>query len=128
MATGLADLVAGYHRFHDRYFVADHTLYEGLAQAGQSPLALVVGCCDSRVDPAILTDSRPGDLFVIRNVANLVPPCESGGLYHGTSAALEFGICDLGILELIVLGHAQCGGIRALAEGVERPGSFISGQ
>ncbi len=126
MTSGVIELIVGYHRFRDRYFVADRTLYEGLAQTGQSPLALVVGCCDSRVDPAILTDCRPGDLFVIRNVANLVPPCESGGLYHGTSAALEFGICDLEIPELIVLGHAQCGGIRAMVEGVKRPSSFIS--
>jgi carbonic anhydrase len=69
------------------------------------------------VDPAVITDAAPGELFVIRNVANLVPPFESGGNYHGTSAALEFGVCNLGVENIIVLGHAQCGGIRALMQG-----------
>jgi len=77
----------------------------------------VVACCDSRVDPAVITDSTPGELFVIRNVANLIPPCEGGGVWHGTSAALQIAVCDLEVEHLIVLGHAQCGGIRPLLEG-----------
>jgi carbonic anhydrase len=75
------------------------------------------------VDPVILTDSEPGDLFVVRNVANLVPPCESGGGHHGISAALEFGVCNLEVAHIIVLGHSQCGGIRALMEN-----SYSSGE
>ncbi|OFZ65978.1 MAG: carbonic anhydrase, partial [Betaproteobacteria bacterium RBG_16_56_24] len=84
-------------------------------------------CCDSRVDPALVLDCAPGDLFVIRNVANLVPPAENQGHYHGTSAALEFGVRNLGVPHIIVLGHAQCGGIHALLEGsVDKDEPFIA--
>ncbi len=110
----LDDLVAGFRRFQHRYFTENRTLYEHLTRAGQSPKALVIACCDARVDPAIITDCDPGDLFVVRNVANLVPPCESTGHYHGTSAALEFAVQFLRVRRVIVLGHAQCGGVRAL--------------
>ena len=75
---------------------------------------MVIACCDARVDPAIVLDCDPGDLFVVRNVANLVPPHETTGHYHGTSAALEFAVTCLKVEHVIVLGHAQCGGIRAL--------------
>ena len=112
----LDDLVSGFRRFQHRYFVQDRSVYDRLTRAGQSPAALVIACCDARVDPAIVTDSDPGDLFVVRNVANLVPPYETGGHYHGTSAALEFAVCTLKVRHVIVLGHAQCGGIRALIE------------
>ena len=78
----------------------------------------MVGRCDARVDPALILDCAPGDLFVIRNVANLVPPAENQGHYHGTSAALEFSVRNLAVQHIIVLGHAQCGGIHALLEGV----------
>jgi carbonic anhydrase len=74
----------------------------------------MISCCDSRVDPGILFDVEPGDLFVIRNVANLVPPFETRGDYHGTSAALEFAVTSLQVKQVVVLGHANCGGIRAL--------------
>ena len=84
---------------------------------GQTPGTLLIGCSDSRVDPAILTDSAPGDLFVVRNVANLVPPYETTGRYHGTSAALEFAVCNLHVHNIIVLGHSHCGGINALLDG-----------
>ncbi|MCP5158223.1 MAG: carbonic anhydrase [Gammaproteobacteria bacterium] len=84
---------------------------------GQTPSTMLIGCSDSRVDPAILTDSAPGDLFVVRNVANLVPPYETTGRYHGTSAALEFAVCNLEVRNIVVLGHSRCGGIRALLEG-----------
>lgn len=120
-------LVAGFNRF--RNDERHRALFEHLTQHGQSPKAIVVGCCDSRVDPAIVTDCEPGDLFIIRNVANLVPPFETDGSRHGTSAALEFGVRHLEVEHIIVLGHAQCGGIRALLNrpaGADTDGSFIS--
>ncbi|MDP2786336.1 MAG: carbonic anhydrase [Sulfurimicrobium sp.] len=112
----IGKFIAGFKRFQDNYFGQDRHLYEQL-KLGQYPRALVVACCDSRVDPAILTGSEPGDIFVVRNVANLVPPREYGGGYHGVSAALEFAVCQLGVEHIIVLGHSQCGGIRALMRG-----------
>jgi carbonic anhydrase len=105
--------ISGFKRFQDNYFGKDRNLYEQL-KYGQHPRALVVACCDSRVDPAILTGSDPGDIFVVRNVANLVPPREYGGGFHGVSAALEFAVCHLNVEHIIVLGHSQCGGIGAL--------------
>jgi len=107
-------LVEGYRRFWSGYYQDDRALFERLTRQGQSPKTLIIGCCDSRVDPAIVTDCEPGDLFIVRNVANLVPPLETSGSFHGTSAALEFGVRHLEVENIIVLGHAQCGGIRAL--------------
>ncbi|MHB1529554.1 MAG: carbonic anhydrase [Acidiferrobacteraceae bacterium] len=124
--SSIETLVAGFFRFRARHFGQDDKLFKKLVSQGQSPKVIVVGCCDSRVDPAIITDAEPGDLFIIRNIANLVPPCESAGTYHGTSAALEFGVCRLGVEHIIVLGHAQCGGIHALLEGGPWAGAFIS--
>lgn len=116
--TSPRDLIEGFHRFREQHFTDDDALYRQLVQEGQTPRILVVACCDSRVDPALVLDCAPGDLFVIRNVANLVPPAEnrSGGR-HGTSAALEYGVITLGVEHIIVLGHAHCGGIRALMSG-----------
>ncbi|MHB8453494.1 MAG: carbonic anhydrase [Acidiferrobacterales bacterium] len=108
------ELVSGFERFQQRYFTTDRELYERLTRQGQSPRVMIIACCDSRVDPAIITDSNPGDLFVVRNVANLVPPCELGGGYHGTSAALEFAVSSLRVEHVIVMGHTRCGGIRTL--------------
>lgn len=127
--SGFKDLVAGFHRFRERHFASDDTLYRQLVQEGQTPQVLVVACCDSRVDPALVFDCAPGDLFVIRNVANLVPPSESrSGGRHGTSAALEYGVRVLRVKHIVVLGHAHCGGIRALMSGqrTEDPDSFIN--
>lgn len=107
-------LLAGFQRFRHNIYDEKPELFDRLTKQGQTPKTIVVGCCDSRVDPAIVTDCDPGDLFTIRNVANLVPPFETGGNYHGTSAALEFGVRNLEVENIIVLGHAQCGGIRAL--------------
>lgn len=121
-------LVAGFLRFRNGRYAQHQTLFEQLARRGQSPSTLVVSCCDSRVDPAVVTDCAPGELFIIRNVANLVPPCERSGGLHGTSAALEFGVCELGVTDIIVLGHAHCGGIRALLQPqqeTQRQSSFI---
>lgn len=118
MDISFEKLIDGYRRFHDNYFVADEEqLFAELSQ-GQKPSTLVIACSDSRVDPAIVTDCKPGDLFVVRNVANLVPPYETGGGYHGVSAALEFAVCALEVKHIIVLGHRQCGGIKALFEGI----------
>lgn len=112
----ITKLIEGYRRFRKRYFHEEPELFASLVSRGQSPAVAVVACCDSRVDPAIIMDCEPGDLFTIRNVANLVPPYELGGLYHGTSAALEFAVRVLRVGHIIVLGHAQCGGINALLE------------
>ncbi len=111
-------LIEGFRRFREQHFTENDALYRQLVTEGQSPKIMVVACCDARVDPAIVLDCKPGDLFVIRNVANLVPPAESRSSgRHGTSAALEFGVRNLGIEHIIVLGHAQCGGIRSLFSG-----------
>lgn len=111
-------LIEGFRRFRARHFSENDALYRQLATEGQAPRILMVACCDSRVDPAIILDCAPGDLFVIRNVANLVPPAESRDSgRHGTSAALEFGVRNLAVEHIIVLGHAQCGGIRSLFSG-----------
>lgn len=123
-------LLDGFRRFRRKFFEHDKTLYRDLCQQGQSPRALVIACSDSRVDPAILTDAEPGDLFVVRNVANLVPPCAArpDNHHHGTSAALEFAVRDLGVRHIIVLGHARCGGINALMRGIpaDQPRDFIA--
>jgi carbonic anhydrase len=120
-------LIAGFQRFRERSLTDGNAQFRDLVQFGQAPSTLVVGCCDSRVDPALILDCAPGDLFVIRNVANLVPPAENQGHYHGTSAALEFGVRNLAVQHIIVLGHAQCGGIHALLEGgVAGDDSFIA--
>jgi carbonic anhydrase len=106
-------LLEGFSRFKKTYFGDDKALYASM-KTGQPAKTLMVACCDSRVDPAILTDSDPGDLFIVRNVANLVPPCENDQHHHGTSSAIEFAVKGLGIETIIVMGHANCGGIKAL--------------
>lgn len=110
-------LIAGFKRFQESYFGGDQELFDQLRE-GQNPSAMVIACSDSRVDPAILLDCEPGDLFMVRNVANLVPPYEKGTGLHGVSTALEFGVCVLGVQHLIVLGHSRCGGIHALMNGI----------
>ena len=112
-------LIDGFHRFRTHHYERDGTPFKQLVREGQAPKIMVIACCDSRVDPAIVTDCDPGDLFVVRNVANLVPPYETTGHYHGTSAALEFAVRFLAVRHVVVLGHARCGGIRALVQGVD---------
>lgn len=107
-------LIEGYQVFREKYAIGDNSIMRYLSQNGQQPQAMVVACCDSRVDPALILQCDPGDLFVTRNVANIVPPFEKDDRHHGTSAALEFGICFLKVQHLILLGHSQCGGIQAL--------------
>jgi len=107
-------ILKGYQLFREKYVLDDQSIMQPLSYHGQKPEVMVIACCDSRVDPALILQCDPGDLFVVRNVANSVPPYEKDSAYHGTSAALEFGICYLGIKHLILLGHSQCGGIEAL--------------
>ena len=127
MSSSPQKLIEGFLRFRERHFMRDDGLFQQLVVQGQTPKTLVVACCDSRVDPALVLDCAPGDLFVIRNVANLVPPSEGRIGHHGTSAALEFGVCNLGVQHIIVLGHAHCGGIQTLVKtgGIHNPNSFI---
>ena len=127
MTSSPQKLIDGFLRFREQHFERDDGQFKQLVAQGQTPKTLVVACCDSRVDPALVLDCAPGDLFVIRNVANLVPPSERRIGHHGTSAALEFGVRKLGVEHIIVLGHAHCGGIHALVEtgGINNPDSFI---
>jgi carbonic anhydrase len=122
-------LTEGYRAFLDERFPREKNRFEALAEKGQSPEVMVIGCCDSRVSPEVIFDASPGELFVVRNVANLVPPFETGGDYHGTSAALEFAVQALRVKHIVVLGHARCGGIRAFADDKAplSPGDFIGG-
>ncbi len=105
--------ITGFRTFQNDYFGPESPQFEPLKQ-GQNPKTMIIGCSDSRVDPAILTNCLPGEIFTVRNVANLVPPYEENGGFHGVSAALEFAVCHLGVEHIIVLGHSQCGGINAL--------------
>jgi carbonic anhydrase len=107
-------LTGGFKRFRDGQFQQQRATYEDLVDQGQRPKVALVACSDSRVDPAIVLQADAGDLFMIRNVANLVPPFEEGGEFHGTSAALEFAVEHLEVDHIVVLGHAHCGGIRSL--------------
>jgi carbonic anhydrase len=123
-----ARLTEGYRAFLDGRFADERNRYEQLAKAGQRPEIMVFGCVDSRVSPEVIFDAAPGELLVVRNVANIVPPYEPDrDSQHGTSAALEFGVQALRVKHIVVLGHAYCGGIRAFADEAEplSPGDFI---
>lgn len=109
-------LLAGYRAFRDQRWPREKALYEALAN-GQTPRLLVIGCCDSRVDPATIFGAGPGELFVIRNVANLAPPFDQGEGLHGTAAAIEYAVKVLGVRTILVLGHARCGGVAAALSG-----------
>jgi carbonic anhydrase len=111
------ELIAGYRRFRTAGWPERRQIFESLADTGQSPSTLVVACVDSRVDPGVIFDTGPGQLLTVRNVANLVPPYAPDVAYHGTSAALEFGVRVLEVSHLVVLGHGQCGGVGALLRG-----------
>lgn len=118
MEDSFKKVLQGYKVFRDKYAHGDSSVMQYLSDYGQQPKIMVVACCDSRVDPALILQCDPGDLFVVRNVANIVPPYEKDKVHHGTSAALEFGICYLEVKHLILLGHSQCGGISALLNSV----------
>ncbi|WGF89639.1 carbonic anhydrase [Marinivivus vitaminiproducens] len=113
----LDDLLDGYRAFRSGTWPAARDRYRGLAKAGQHPATLVIGCSDSRVAPQVIFNAGPGELFEIRNVAGLVPPYGPDLRYHGTSAALEYGVRVLKVRQIVVLGHGQCGGIQAMVEG-----------
>src|SRR5471032_544977 len=120
-------LIDGYNAFAAGRLQNEQDRYRELAEQGQQPQIMVIGCCDSRVSPEVVFDAGPGELFVVRNVANLIPPYSPDGAYHRVSATLEFGVAALKVQHIVVLGHAQCGGVRAFAEDAEplSPGDFI---
>ncbi len=111
-----ASLLHGYRRFREGSYPAQRQRWEALAE-GQEPPVMLIGCCDSRVDPGTIFDTIPGQVFILRNVANLVPPYEAGGGRHGASAAIEFAVVDLQVRHVVVLGHGACGGIAASLKG-----------
>ncbi len=118
-----------FRRFHHRHFLPKAEEYEELATYGQTPEAMVISCSDSRVDPETIFSAMPGELFVVRNVANLVPPYETGGKFHGVSSAIEFAVLNLRIKHLIVMGHSGCGGVTAALDqsaAIQTEAQFIS--
>lgn len=121
-------LLAGYRHFMDGAYIAEHERYNELAETGQKPEILVIACCDSRAAPETVFSAGPGELFVMRNVANLVPPYSPDGEYHATSAALEFAVQALKVKHIVVMGHGRCGGIKAALDPAGKPlspGDFI---
>ena len=120
-------LLDGYRTFTSQRLPTEQTRYRELSVRGQSPEVMVIGCCDSRVSPEVIFDVGPGELFVVRNIANLVPVYQPDGGAHGVSAALEYAVQVLKVKHIVVLGHAQCGGIRAFVDKIDplTPGDFI---
>ena len=127
MAPFPQQLLDGYQAFTTQRLPTEQTRYRELSERGQSPEVMVIGCCDSRVSPEVIFDAGPGELFVVRNVANLVPVYQPDSGAHGVSAALEYAVSVLRIKHIVVLGHAQCGGIRAFVNKIKplSPGDFI---
>ncbi|MDH5556029.1 MAG: carbonic anhydrase [Alphaproteobacteria bacterium] len=120
-------LIDGYRQFRNDAYASQVAAYRRLA-AGQRPNSMIVACCDSRVDPATIFSAGPGELFVVRNVANLVPPFSNDTFHHGTSAALEFAVENLKVDQIVVMGHGDCGGIQACMEaGHGKPASYFVG-
>jgi len=110
-------LIEGYRRFRAETWPGERARYEALSHWGQSPETMVISCSDSRVDPQTVFGAVPGEMFVLRNIGGLVPPYQPDANYHGSSAAIEFGVRVLKVRRLVVLGHGQCGGVRAMAYG-----------
>src|ERR1700736_3526582 len=127
MAPFPQHLLDGYQAFTTQRLPPEQSRYRELAERGQSPEVMVIGCCDSRVSPEVIFDAGPGELFVMRNIANLVPVYQPDSGAHGVSAALEYAVSVLRVKHIVVLGHAQCGGIRAFIDKIEplSPGDFI---
>ncbi|MDH3602432.1 MAG: carbonic anhydrase [Candidatus Tectomicrobia bacterium] len=119
MGSPVDELIARARAFRSESFVQRQALYQRLAREGQSPKTLMISCSDSRVDPSAIFDTEPGEIFMVRNVASLVPPYTPDAHCHGTSAALEFGVVGLGVAHVIVLGHSHCGGIDVLLRGAD---------
>lgn len=119
-------LIDGYRIYRQTRWPELRQLHKELSERGQSPDTLVIACADSRVDPATIFNASPGELFVVRNVANLAPPFDQGGGFHGVSAAIEFAVTQLKVGTILVLGHAQCGGVTAALQQRPRdPNSFL---
>lgn len=114
MKKSFQKILQGYQTFRKKYALGDESVMKQLSDHGQHPEVMIVSCCDSRVDPAVILQCDPGDVFVVRNVANIIPPYEAKTPFLGTGAALEFAINFLQVKHLILLGHSQCGGIQAL--------------
>jgi carbonic anhydrase len=127
MMTFPKSLLEGYRAFRTQRLPVEQSRYRELSVHGQSPETMVIGCCDSRVSPEVIFDAGPGELFVMRNIANLVPVYQPDENAHGVSAALEFAVNVLHVKHIVVLGHAQCGGIRAFVDKAAplSPGDFI---
>ena len=128
--TRFTDLIEGYYKFRGNAWLEERERWEQLS-TGQAPKVMIIACSDSRVDPATIFGSRPGEVFVVRNVANLVPPYETGGGRHGVSAAVEFAVTKLKVEEILVLGHGACGGVnaaltRSLAGAARGEGGFVA--
>lgn len=120
------DLVEGYHSFRAGQYKREKDLFENLGTHGQNPKVMLIACADSRADPGDIFDAHPGELFVVRNVANLVPPQDNSAGYHGTSAALEFAVTELQVEAIVVMGHESCGGIGACLAGAgDAPDSYV---
>jgi carbonic anhydrase len=124
----MEDLIAGYRRFRAGIWRNERARFDELTKFGQKPRALVIGCSDSRTDPQMVFNAVPGELFIIRNVANLVPPYAPDNQPHGSSAAIEFAVRVLKVPQIIVMGHAMCGGIQALLNGAPAEVSDFVGQ
>lgn len=127
MITFPKHLLEGYKAFATQRLPTEQSRYRELSVKGQFPEVMVIGCCDSRVSPEVIFDAGPGELFVVRNIANLVPVYQPDGNAHGVSAALEYAVTVLKVKHIVILGHAQCGGIRAFVDKIEplTPGDFI---
>lgn len=129
MSSFPENLADRFRRFQRRHFTTLADQYEQLATYGQNPETMIISCCDSRVDPETIFSAMPGELFVLRNVANLVPPYETGGNFHGVSTAIEYAVLNLRIKHLVVMGHSGCGGITAALNqnaAVQTEAKFIS--
>jgi carbonic anhydrase len=129
MSSFPENLADRFRRFKQRHFLPNAEQYEELATYGQNPEAMIISCSDSRVDPETIFSAMPGELFVVRNVANLVPPYETGGKFHGVSAAIEFAALNLRVKHLIVMGHSGCGGVKAALDqsaAIQTESQFIS--
>jgi carbonic anhydrase len=129
MSSFPENLADRFRRFKQRHFLPNAEQYEELATYGQTPDAMIISCSDSRVDPETIFSAMPGELFVVRNVANLVPPYETGGKFHGVSSAIEFAVLNLRVKHLIVMGHSGCGGVQAALDqsaAIQTESQFIS--
>jgi len=114
-------LVSGYEAFLGGRFAREQDRFRHLAEVGQTPRIMMIACCDSRVSPEVIFDAGPGEIFVVRNVANLVPPYAPNDDLHGTSAALEYAVLALEVEHIVLMGHARCGGVRAYVDAIRNP-------